>query len=302
MTEESVPVVELACTALAGTSLVEVRRASTNAGTAVYRVALSDERHVVVKLVAAGRSHSADDEARLLAAVAASGRVAVPAVIASGSIPGLGTTALITADVGPSTLGEAVREGQVTKLAAMVRLARLLNVFHTIKPPANSPLAPGILAQISALARHCPSSVFALLAPALEVIAEGAADGRQVWCHGDLHFENVVHQSASEQNSGRNGLSETVIDLAASTVCVPEYDLAQTLVTCDALAPSDRVLLAAAYGWPVDHRLVDAFVIFQAVRGWTYAAYREGRHSRLWAARLRQALNSGPAWRSERNG
>ncbi|MCX5585546.1 aminoglycoside phosphotransferase family protein [Streptomyces erythrochromogenes] len=284
---------ERACAELAGAAPTETVRVRTGPKTAVYRVQLADGRRVVVKLFAADVSHSAADEARLLAVVAESGRVRVPAVIGHGPVPGLTVCALITSDAGSNTLRDAVRAGQMPLPAALLRLALLMAAFHTIEAPAGVRLAPGIGQQVSALATNCPRQLFVRLAPALEVIAGGARRERLVWCHGDLHLENVIRGADRRLIAGLSGephLPEYVVDFEAATVEAPEYDLAQTLVTCDALEPSDRVFMAAAYGRPVDTPLLDAYVAFQAVRGWTYAARREGRDRDAWAARLRLAL------------
>ncbi|WP_163010643.1 aminoglycoside phosphotransferase family protein [Streptomyces dangxiongensis] len=297
MTSGTALAVERACTELAGAAPAETVRIRSGSKTAVYRIRLVDGRPVVVKLFAADGSHGAADEARLLAAVTAAGRVRVPAVIGHGPIPGLNFSALVTADAGTSTLGDAVRAGQLPRPAALLRLALLMAAFHSTKAPTGLPLAPGIGQQVSALAAHCPKQVFVRLTPALEVIAAGACVERLVWCHGDLHLENVICGGDRRLTAGEHGrlrLPDYLVDFEAATVEVPEYDLAQTLVTCDALEPSDRVFVAAAYGRPVDARLLDAYVAFQAVRGWTYAAHQEGRDRDAWAARMHLALSPQP--------
>ncbi|MFF4583044.1 phosphotransferase [Streptomyces sp. NPDC001389] len=297
MTGGTVLAVERACTELAGSTPAETVRVRTGPKTAVYRVRLADGRRVVVKLFAADVSHSAADEARLLVAVTEAGRVRVPAVIGHGPVPGLTVSALITADAGTRTLRDAVRAGQMPRPAALLRLALLMAAFHAMEAPAGIRLAPGIGQQVSAVAAHCPRHVFVRLAPALEVIARGARRERLVWCHGDLHLENVIREGDRRLIAGTHGephLPEYVVDFEAATVEVPEYDFAQTLVTCDALEPSDRMFMAAAYGRPLDTRLLDAYVAFQAVRGWTYAAQREGRDREAWAARLHLALSPQP--------
>ncbi|MET8751018.1 phosphotransferase [Streptomyces sp. NPDC004667] len=285
---------ERACAELTGSAPAETVRVHHGPKTDVYRVRLADGRSVVVKLFTADTAHGAADEARLLAAVTATGRVRVPVVIGHGPVPGLTVSALVTADAGTSTLGDAVRAGQIPRPAALLRLALLMAAFHGAKAPPGVPLAPGIGQQVSALAAHCPKQVFVRLAPALEVIAAGTRLERLVWCHGDLHLENVIHGGVRRLTAGEYGqplLPDCLVDFEAATVEVPEYDLAQTLVTCDALEPSDRVFMAAAYGRPVDARLLNAYVAFQAVRGWTYAAHREGRDLDAWAARLHLALS-----------
>ncbi|MGW7410208.1 phosphotransferase [Streptomyces sp. NPDC054833] len=295
MTGGPVLAVERACTEFAGSASAETVRIRTGPKTAVFRVRLTDGRPAVVKLFAASASHGAADEACLLTAIADSGRVRVPAVIGHGAVPGLAVSALITADAGTKTLGDGIRGGVIPRPAALLRLALLMSSFHSIPPPVGVCLAPGIGEQVSALSAHCPKQVFAGLTPALEVIATGACRERLVWCHGDLHLDNVIRGSDQHLTAGpgsRSHLPEYLVDFEAATVEVPEYDLAQTLVTCDALEPSDRVFMAAAYGRPVDTRLLDAYVAFQAVRGWTYAAQREGRDRDAWTGRLHQALTA----------
>lgn len=293
MTGGTTTAVEGACTELAGSAPAETAHVRSAPNTAVHRVLLADGRPVVVKLFAADASHGAADEARLLAAVAESGRVRVPTVIGHGPVPGLNVSALITADAGTKTLGDAMRAGQIPRPAALLRIALLMAAFHSMPTSAGALPAPDIGQQVTALSTHCPKQVFTRLAPALEVITAGARRERLVWCHGDLHLENVIcggDRQPIATSDGEPHLPEYVVDFEATTVEVPEYDLAQTLVTCDALEPSDRVFMAAAYGRPIDPRLLDAYVAFQAVRGWTYAAQREGRDRDMWSARLHQAV------------
>ncbi|WP_329404063.1 aminoglycoside phosphotransferase family protein [Streptomyces melanogenes] len=238
MTGGSVLAVERACTELAGSAPAETAHVRSAPRTAVHRVLLADGRPVVVKLFAADASHGASDEARLLAAVAESGRVQVPAVIGHGPIPGLTVSALITTDAGTKTLGDAMRAGQMPRPAALLRLALLMTAFHSMPTPAGTLRVSGIGQQVTALSAHCPERIFARLAPALEVIAAGAGRERLVWCHGDLHLENVICGGDRQPFAAPGGephLPEYVVDFEAATVGVPEYDLAQTLVTCDAL-------------------------------------------------------------------
>lgn len=86
------------------------------------------------------------------------------------------------------------------------------------------------------------------------------------------------------------------MDFEGTTLSTPEYDVAQTLVTCDALAPAPaaRAIVTAAYGRSLDTDLLDAFVVFQIVRGWTFAAHVERRDRDAWTARLHHVLNASP--------
>ncbi|MFI5705213.1 phosphotransferase family protein [Streptomyces xanthochromogenes] len=265
----------------------------------MYRVTLADGRRVVVKLFAESCSHTAEDEARMLRAVAVSGRTAVPEVVAAGRVPGFGATALISQDAGGVTLGGLVRSGSITRGRALRRLGALLAGFHTIAAPTGMRMAPGVIEQAGAVVRRCPDGLTARIAPALQAIAErcGDRDGF-VWCHGDLHWDNVIPAPGEQQHlTGRRvpGLpSERLVDFEGSTLCAPEYDVAQTLVTCDAFTPAARTRLTAAYRRPLDARLLDAFTVFQAVRGWTFAAQVEERDREMWAARLHHVLTEFP--------
>ncbi|WP_369383213.1 phosphotransferase family protein [Streptomyces sp. cg36] len=291
------PAVSLACEVLAGSCAASVTRAAQGPLTSVYRVVLPDGRRVVVKLFAPRARHDAGAEALALRAVAESGRVDVPEVIGAGPVPGFSSTALVSEDAGAHTLGGLVRAGLVAPEGALGCLGVLLGAFHSLTPPAGVPMAPGITEQARAVLRRCPSCLASWLKPALEVIARGCADPAAfVWCHGDLHWDNVIAADGLEHlaDAGTQGQLPgrvRVVDFEGTTLCVPEYDVAQTLVTCDALTPAARASVTTAYGRPLDPRLLDALVVFQTLRGWTFAARIERRDQRVWAARLHRVLH-----------
>ncbi|MFI6056007.1 phosphotransferase family protein [Streptomyces violascens] len=290
------PAVERACDVLAGASAVSVARAARGPLASVYRVVLVDGRRVVVKLFAPRGRHDAGAEALALRAVAESGRVAVPEVVGVGPVPGFAATALVSDDVGSDTLGDLVRAGLVAPERALGRLGALLGAFHGIAAPVGVPMSPGVIEQASAVVRRCPALLVPRVRPALEVIVDRCADAAfYVWCHGDLHWDNAMIAAAGLQHLADGGaegqLAERVVDFEGTTLCVPEYDVAQTLVTCDALTPTTRAAVVAAYGRPLDRGLLDALVVFQAVRGWTFAAHVERRDRAVWAPRLHRVLH-----------
>jgi hypothetical protein len=83
-----------------------------------------------------------------------------------------------------------------------------------------------------------------------------------------------------------------VVDFEQVILGVPEYDIAQSLVTSDALEDSDRAKFLAGYGAPgVSAELIDALIVFHVLQGWVYTARAELRDIDLWAARVRRVLN-----------
>ncbi|GHB74227.1 hypothetical protein GCM10010377_75770 [Streptomyces viridiviolaceus] len=282
----SEPVVARACALLLKASARDVTTLVLTPKAGVYRVRLTDGRRVVVKLYAPARSYTAFTERDLMRAVSAAGHVATPTVLACGTVPPHGATVLIASDLGERTLGQAVRDKAVSEREAMHRCGRILAQIHQV------PVAPSLVAHRS-LARQCallrrvgPSELLHRIRPALDRV-EAACDmpAHLVLCHGDLHLENVLLPMR-----GPMAGTEHVIDFEETTYCVPEYDLAQTLVTCDVMTGPARNHLVAAHGGSVAAGLLDALIIFHTVRGWTYAALAEKRDRGLWAARLDHVL------------
>ncbi|CAM5539637.1 hypothetical protein SNARM312S_04699 [Streptomyces narbonensis] len=120
--------VSRACTALVGAPAITASRLSARSRTAVYRAGLVDGRSVVVKLYAATALRNAITESAAIRAVA--DHVPVPAVLGYGHIPGHEATALITTDLGPLTLGSAMRSGRISEERALKDLAGLLGRLH----------------------------------------------------------------------------------------------------------------------------------------------------------------------------
>ncbi|MGW1563979.1 phosphotransferase enzyme family protein [Streptomyces sp. NPDC002144] len=276
--------VEQACVRLLRTSARDVTRLTLTPKAGVYRVTLADGRSVVIKLYAPARSFTAFTERDLIRAV--SGHVATPTVLACGTVPPHGATVLITGDLGETTLGQAVRDESVSEREAMHRCGRILARLHQV------PVTPGLLTRRS-LAQQCvhlrrvgPPALLHRIRPALDRV-EAACDrlAQLVLCHGDLHLDNVLLPEC-----GPSAGTAHLVDFEETTHCVMEYDLAQTLVTCDATTGAARDHLLTAYGTSAAEGLLDALIVFHTARGWTYAALLENRDRDLWAARLDHTL------------
>lgn len=195
------PAVDLACERLAGAVPQQVARTAQGPCSAVYRAVLADGRRVVVKLFAVTSAHGAQGEARIMRAVAASGRIAVPRVVGVGRLPGLSVTALVSEDAGTRTLGDLVRAQLVSPGRALGRLGGLLSAFHRLAPPADVAMAPGALAQASSVVARCPAPIVARIEPALAVIADRCTGTEGfVWCHGDLHWDNTIPAAGGPQH------------------------------------------------------------------------------------------------------
>jgi len=105
------------------------------------------------------------------------------------------------------------------------------------------------------------------------------------WCHGDLHPANIVPIGRA-----LDAASLHVVDLEQFSCSIPEYDVAQSLVTSDALDSRGRNALLSGYPAPLDGELLTALTAYQALRGWAYAATRERRDVALWTRRVELAL------------
>ncbi|WP_312870757.1 phosphotransferase family protein [Streptomyces himalayensis] len=263
-----------ACRGLLDAEAVSSRRLATGSRSLVYRVRLADGQGVVVKVYAATALRNALTEARVSAAAA--DFVAVPPVLAVGLVPSLGSTALITRDLGPVTLEQAVAEGRVPYRYALRRAVALLKAFHRI--PASLPVPRRPFADhVASLARRCGSSTLLHIEPALECIASRISARRSVWCHGDVHFGNIVIAA--------DGMDH-LVDFPHIWHGPPEFDLAQTLTMTNALAPDDLHAVKRHYGTPVDTRLLTALVAFHTLRCWVHST-PHSRDQQLWAARFR---------------
>ncbi|MBA2949582.1 phosphotransferase family protein [Streptomyces himalayensis] len=269
------PVVARACRGLLDAEAVSSRRLAAGSRSVVYRVRLADGHRVVVKVYAATARRNALTEARV--STAAADFVAVPPVLAVGLVPSLGSTALITRDLGTVTLEQAVAEGRFPYRYALRRAVALLKGFHRI-PAWSLPVPPRPFADhVASLARRCGSSTLLHIEPALECIASRISVRRPVWCHGDVHFGNIVISADG---------ADHLVDFPHIWHGPPEFDLAQTLTMTNALAPDDLHAIKRHYGTPVDTGLVAALVVFHTLRCWVHSTPHP-RDQQLWAARFR---------------
>jgi aminoglycoside phosphotransferase (APT) family kinase protein len=290
MTATSVePVLARACLELLSADAVSSQQLKTGSRSAVYRVALADGRWVIVKVFSDTARCNAISESRVIEA--AKGFVPVPAVLGCGPVHGHPATALVTADLGDLTLDGAVKAGRIARQQALEHLGVLLVRFHQIPGTrAGLPVRP-FTEHVTWLARRCSTEVMNRLEPALEVMADRCADsGRLMLGHGDLHGDNIL----IPDRGPAAGLLH-VIDFAQSSLCVPEFDVAQTLTVTQAVEPAERQQVIAAYGNGLDEPLVDASVAFHTVRCWAHANLTRDEPSRQqWAARLHRATERTP--------
>lgn len=283
--------VEAACRALLTADITSVCRLASSTNAAVYRVTLAPPQtsQVIVKLYAGRARWKAIKEHRLLTTLAKCPTVNVPQVMVSGTVPDLHVTVLIMRDLGSATLRKVTGSGVCSRDKALSLLGRLLRSFHRLPYPPPGPGMPlaalDIAAQITALRQHLPDELRTVTQAPLERVIALSHIRQPVWCHGDLHADNVL-LCAQEGD-----LVPYLIDFEQSTIATAEYDLAQTLVTFDVLDHDDQARLLAAYGIGLSENLLADLITFHALRGWRWAALRENRDVALWQARLRFALN-----------
>nr|WP_237694345.1 aminoglycoside phosphotransferase family protein [Streptomyces sp. SID2563] len=269
-----------AALALAGAPARTACRLSVRSRTAVYRAGLADGRSVVIKLYAATARRNAGTESAAIRA--ASGHVPVPAVVGYGNVPGHDATALITCDLGPLTLGSAVRSGLVSDERALKDLAGLLGRLHRAPVQIGAPRRP-FYEQVASLGLRCQSSSLDRIGPVLAAIAD-AASTALVWCHGDLHSDNVVLV--------RPQAVRHLVDFTDAAAGPRESDVAQTLVMTDALSPLRARSVTDAYPLALDHRLLSAWAVFHTMRCWAHS--ESGDDRARWAGRLDELSRRTP--------
>ncbi len=284
---QATEVAKAACRALLEITPVTVHPLSVTPHAAVYRVTLPDRpaTQIVVK-VWAGEAHSkAHKEAYALRSLAGAAGFGVPHLLACGAVPDWNAAAVVMDDLGPFTLGQASRTGGITRTEQLTLLGRLLAAFHGTPPPAPGPLiaATGGRREVDDLRAHLPAPLVEAAGKQLERVAALPAS-EVVWCHGDLHPENVILA----------GQRPHLVDFEQSALAPPEWDIAQTAVTTDALTPPELGVICAGYGWPLSLRRLGDLVTFHALRGWRWAALHEGRDAALWQARLQLVLARYP--------
>ncbi|MHC0433819.1 aminoglycoside phosphotransferase family protein [Streptomyces sp. O3] len=275
------PMVSHACATLLGTSASTAERLKAGSRTAVYRAALHGGRTVIVKLYAHTARRNAITEATALRTAAAA--VPAPKILGCGTTNGDGATALITTDLGRSTLGAAVRSGRVPHAQALKDLGGLLARLHRAPVAKSVPRRPFVDA-VSSLTRYCPPELMDRIAPAIAVIANTRDSAPTVWCHGDPHFDNVVLYGPRQ--------TRHLIDFTDAGPGRREADIAHALVMTASHTPWDRRALTTAYPLALDESLLSAWAIFLTVRSWAHATPAKDRA--LWSSRLTDLTRRTP--------
>lgn len=281
------PLAAAACAALLGRAAKAETQLSRAPSSAVHRITLDDGLRVIVKLHFGPARGKAEQQCRALQSVRTHTDLFVPAVLACDDVPP--AAVLIMQDVGEADLGRATEAGWCTRAQALHALGDLLGRLHRL-PADLGPDPPHARAphDASRLISLCPPMLAAAAANALARAGEVLRDGDPVWCHGDLHPANVLATRTPVDRLGALYL----VDFEEMVYTRREYDLAQCLVTSDALDQADRVRIEAGYGLSLDRDAIDALLVFHAVRGWVYAAHAEQRDRQLWAVRLRKTLDT----------
>lgn len=276
-----------ACRRLLGAQVIAVEPIAAATSLRVHRVALQDGRRVILKLYFA-RAGSAEAERRALTCLAAHTDVLTPTILASGAVQDGRVEALVLDDLGPSNLGERVAAGYCSRHDALTAVGSLLARIHSLPldcgPGNPSRLRPRVLAET--LLSHCPSGLGVIAAEVVSRAKEAITQPRQqIWCHGDLHPANIIPVGQQFDAAALH-----VVDLEQAACSVPEYDVAQSLVTSDALDAAGQSALLSGYSLPLDYELITLMIRFHALRGWAYAATTERRDVDLWAQRLTLAF------------
>jgi aminoglycoside phosphotransferase (APT) family kinase protein len=285
-----VSLISRACATLLGSPARTAERLKEGSRTVVYRAGLRDGRSVIVKLYAHTARRNALTEATAIHAAAAA--VPVPAVLGSGVICDDGATALITCDLGRRTLGSAVRAGRVPRARALGDLGSLLARLHRLPVDPAIPHLP-FSASLASLARRCPPKMLSRITPALVVLTGSTARAPTVWCHGDLHFDNVVLHGPRR--------ARYLVDFTDAAPGQPEADVAHAFVMTAAHEPWDRRAFLDSYPLALDHARLSAWVVLHTVRCWAHAA--PGKQRRLWSNRLTDLIRRHPhLFRTPRKG
>ncbi|MCZ4117918.1 phosphotransferase family protein [Streptomyces sp. H39-S7] len=275
------PMVSRACAMFLGTTARTAEQLALGSRTAVYRTGLHDGRSVIVKLYAHTARRNAVTEAAAIRAAAAT--VPVPEVLGCGTTSSEGGTALITSDLGGCTLGSAVRASTITRSQALRDLGGLLARLHQAPIAHPAPSRPFHDA-VSSLSRRCPSDLLNVIGPTLALIADAPESTPLVWCHGDVHFDNVVLAGPQD--------ARHLVDFTDAAPGHRESDVAHALVMATTHAPQDRLALTGAYSLVLDDALLSAWAVFQTVRCWAYAVHHEDRA--LWSSRLASLTRQSP--------
>lgn len=273
--------VSRACISLLGTPARTAERLKASSRTAVHRVVLHDGRSVVVKLYAHTARRNAFTETAAIRAVETA--VPVPRVLGCGTISSEGATALVLSDLGTRTLGAAVRAGRVPYAQALRDLGGLLARLHRGSAAQSLPQRR-TFESLTSLTRRCSPDLLDHAAPALAVIADTPDSTPTVWCHGDLHFDNVVL-------SGPRNVRH-LVDFTDAAPGRRESDVAHTLVMTAAHAPWDRAALTGSYPMALNETRLSAWVVVHTVSCLAHAT--PGSDRDLWSSRLDDLTRQTP--------
>jgi Ser/Thr protein kinase RdoA (MazF antagonist) len=273
--------VSRACATLLGMPARTAERLKAGSRTAVYRVGLHDGRSVLVKLYAHTARRNAITEATAIRAAACA--VPVPKVLACGTTSSEGATALVMSDLGTRTLGTAVQSGRIPRAQALKDLGGLLARLHRAPIAPSAPRRP-FFDSVSSLARRCLPDLLSEIAPALTVIADTPDTAPTVWCHGDLHFDNIV------LTGPRN--TRHLIDFTDAAPGQRESDVAHALVMTNAYTPWDRRALTDAYPLALNDARLSAWVVVHTVSCLVHAT--PGSDQALWSSRLADLTRQTP--------
>jgi Ser/Thr protein kinase RdoA (MazF antagonist) len=247
----------------------------------VYRTILHDGPSVIVKLYGCTARRNAFTEATAIRAAEAA--APVPEILGCGTTSDEGATALITSDLGTITLGAAVRSGRIPHAQALRDLGDLLARLHRGPAAPSVPRRP-FFDSLFLLARRCAPDLLGEIAPALAVIADTPDSAPTVWCHGDLHFDNVVLSGPRDKRH--------LIDFTDAAPGRRESDVAHTLVMTAAHTPWDRRALTDAYPLTLNDARLSAWVVVHTVNCLVHAT--SGSDQTLWSSRLTDLTRQTP--------
>lgn len=263
-----------------------------------YRVLLSDGQSVIAKLYLNTSKWRAAKERDIIESLSGGSVIRTAKVLGHGHLEDHDASVLITSDLGDATLWRAITAGTCSYHDGLGLIGQLLADFHRVdlatfpigeQTHSQSMVEQHVRQFLSILGRNPADRLASRVRPALETLIRLCGQPReQVECHGDLHPANVV---MCQLKSGT--LAAHLIDFGSAVRCLPEYDLAKSIVTSSsALLRDERTALLAGYGGrhQVSDELLDAFVVFHVVDGWVHAAMLEGRDQSLWQGRVEAVL------------
>jgi aminoglycoside phosphotransferase (APT) family kinase protein len=287
MADTATPVAAVACYRLMTELPESLERLSATRTSAAYRAYLLSGRSVIVKVhFTPGR---ADSERQALACVAAHTDVPTPEVLGCASI-GRNAEALILDDLGPVNLAQATASGRFTRDQMLESVGTLLTRVHRLPLDCGPRSARGACPPMrpELLYQRAPAHLRDAAGPMLLAATDALGTGRNlVWCHGDLHPSNIVlgpHRGEPE--------ALHAVDFEQFCCSIPEYDLAQSLVTSDAITGEPRERLLAGYPGELCFGTLAVLTAYHALRGWAYAAQIERRDATAWAHRLELAFHA----------